>query len=186
MKPVLTSIPGQLQSRSVVLIGLMGVGKTTVGRRLGKALNLPFVDADAEIERSAGRSIPEIFADYGEAAFRKGEQKVITRLLQGPPQVLATGGGAFLNLETRRMIEQFGVSIWLRADLDELVRRTAKRNTRPLLNQGDPKQILAKLIEERHPVYAKADLVVDSDQGPHTNTVDAILLALQAFQERES
>jgi len=174
-----------MQNRSIVLIGLMGVGKTTIGRRLAKALKLPFADADDEIEKSAGRSVTDIFADFGEAAFRTGERKVISRLLQGPPCVLATGGGAYLDADTRGQIARYGISVWLRAGLPELVRRTQIRNTRPLLQDGDPEQILSKLMDERYPFYQQADLMVDSDRGPHTNTVDAILMALQGFREQQ-
>jgi len=178
MKPVLTLDTHQMQNRSIVLIGLMGVGKTTVGRRLAKAMGRPFADADEEIEKSAGQTIQDIFDHFGEKAFRDGERKVISRLLQGPPCVLATGGGAYMEAKTRAEISTHGTAIWLRAGLDELVRRTALRNTRPLLQKGDPKEILDKLMCERHPIYAQADLVVDSDHGPHANTVDAILRAL--------
>jgi shikimate kinase len=156
----------------------MGAGKTTVGRRLAKALRLPFKDADAEIEVAAGRSVSDIFAERGEAEFRSGERRVISRLLDGPALVLATGGGAFLNPETRRMIRGRAVSVWLRADLDVLVRRTARRDTRPLLRQGDPREILERLARERNPIYAEADLVVDTNEAPHDAAVAAILAAL--------
>lgn len=183
MKSILISNTSKKQNRSIVIVGLMGVGKTTIGRRLALALNLPFFDADHEIEKSAGRSVSDIFTDFGEAAFREGERKVILRLLRGAPCVLATGGGAFLDPDIRASITGKAISVWLRADLDELVRRTSRRNTRPLLHTGDPRKILAKLIEARHPVYAKADLVVDSDQGPHLDAVKEIVRALQK-QER--
>ncbi len=186
MKLVLNRKTSQMQNRSIVLIGLMGVGKTTIGRRLAAALGLTFHDADHEIEKSAGRSVQDIFEDFGEPAFRAGERKVILRLLQEEPCVLATGGGAFMDPEIREAIAQFGTSVWLRAELDELVRRTSKRNTRPLLQHGNRREILQKLIQERHPVYADADLVVDSSEGPHTNTVEAIIRALQRFERPTS
>lgn len=149
-----------------------------MGRRLAAALDLPFVDADTEIERAAGCSIPEIFERFGEAAFRDGERGVIRRLLEGPPCVLATGGGAFMDPETRARIAACAVSIWLRADLDVLVRRTAGRNDRPLLNDGDPRAVLAALIEARHPVYAEADLTVDTGDEPPEAVLQRLLDAL--------
>ncbi|VAV89138.1 Shikimate kinase I [hydrothermal vent metagenome] len=185
MKPVLNPQASEMQNRPIVLIGLMGVGKTTVGRRLAQVMERPFADADEEIEKSAGRSVTDIFDDFGEQAFRDGEYKVILRLLQGQPCILATGGGAYMNPKTRAAIRKHGTSVWLRAGLDELVHRTARRDTRPLLRQGNPEQILQRLIKERHPVYAKADLVIDSDAGPHANTVNAILQALAKHQLAE-
>jgi len=169
--------------RAVVLVGLMGVGKTTVGRRLAKALQLPFKDADAEIEAAAGRSVSDIFSERGEAEFRAGEQRVIARLLSGPPLVLATGGGAFLNAETRALVRQLAVSIWLRADLDVLVRRVNRRDTRPLLRGRDPREVLQRLMLERDPVYAEADLVVETSETPHDAAVAAILAALGADRQ---
>lgn len=165
--------------RPIVLVGLMGAGKTTVGRRLAARLGLPFVDADAEIEEAAGRTISEIFEDFGEAEFRDGERRVIARLLDEGPMVLATGGGAFMDAETRREIREKGLSVWLKADVDLLVKRTARRNTRPLLKTGDPAKILTRLAEERYPVYAGADITVESGSGPHEKVVDAILAALE-------
>ena len=161
----------------------MGVGKTTVGRRLARALGLPFKDADAEIEVAAGRSVTDIFAERGEAEFRSGERRVIRRLLDGPPMVLATGGGAFMNGETRRVIRARAVSVWLRADLDVLVRRVRRRDTRPLLREADPRAILERLAQERYPVYAEADLTVDTNEAPHDAAVAAILDALRARPE---
>jgi len=165
--------------RGIVLIGLMGAGKSSVGRRLAKRLDLPFSDADQEIEKAADCTIEEIFARHGEAAFRAGERRVIGRLLDGPPQVLATGGGAFMDRETRAAISEKGISIWLRADLDVLLERVLRRDNRPLLKQGDPKEILRKLMVERDPVYAQADLTVTSGQGPHEDVVEDIVEALQ-------
>ncbi len=149
-------------AKTVVLVGLMGAGKSCIGRRLAQRLNVSFVDADAEIEQAAGCTISEIFEKYGEAAFRDGERRVMSRLLLGPPTILAAGGGAFMDAETRELIRAHGVSVWLRADLDTLAARTKGRNHRPLLNSGEPRDILAKLIEARYPVYAEADIVVDT------------------------
>lgn len=148
--------------RTVVLIGLMGAGKSSVGARLAQRLGVPFCDSDAEIVAAAGMSIAEIFERFGEAHFRDGERRVISRLLDGPPTVLATGGGAFMNADTRALISQGAVSVWLRAELDVLVARTAGRTHRPLLNRGDPRAVLADLIEARYPVYAQADVAVES------------------------
>ena len=169
----------QRTPRTVVLVGLMGVGKTSVGRRLARALDLPFKDADAEIEQAAGRSITEIFAERGEAEFRAGERRVIARLLKGPPIVLATGGGAFIDPETHRLIKETAVSVWLRADIEVLVRRVKRRDTRPLLRDQDPKAVLERLAAERYPVYAEADLTVETNESPHDAAVEAILAALR-------
>ena len=147
-----------MSERSIVLVGLMGAGKTTVGRRLAQKLGLNFVDADAEIERAAGETIPEIFERHGEAAFRDGERRVIARLLEDGPQVLATGGGAFMDETTRANIAARGISVWLRADFDVLMRRVARRGNRPLLKQGDPRRTMERLIGERYPVYERADI----------------------------
>lgn len=174
--------PPVSKPRSVVLVGLMGAGKTTVGRRLAKALRLPFKDADAEIELAAGRSVSDIFAERGEAEFRAGERRVIRRLLSGPPLVLATGGGAFMNADTRRLIRSRAVSVWLRADLDVLVRRCARRDTRPLLANGDPRETLERLARERYPIYAEADLTVETTESPHDAAVAAILHALDTAE----
>lgn len=168
--------------KTVVLIGLMGAGKSAVGKRLAARLGLPFVDADTEIEAAAGRTIEEIFQEEGEAAFRRGERKVMARLLRDTPvHVLATGGGAFMDADTRALIRERGVSVWLRADLDILVARTARRNHRPLLRRGDPREILRELIERRHPIYAEADLTVVSDERPPDATVEEVLRALDAY-----
>lgn len=161
--------------RTVVLVGMMGAGKSTVGRRLATRLGVPFVDADAEIEAAAGTTISDIFSRHGEAEFRAGERRVIARLLEGPPKVLATGGGAFMDETTRNGIREHGVSVWLRADLEVLARRTARRNTRPLLAGGDPRGALERLLVARNPVYALADLAVDSDDGPHESVVETII-----------
>lgn len=170
--------------RTIVLVGLMGAGKSAIGRRVAQRLGLPFVDADAEIERAAGQTIEEIFASHGEAAFRDGERRVIARLLADPVHVLSTGGGAFMDPQTRELVARRGISIWLKADLDVLLRRTARRTNRPLLNQGDPAQVLAALIEKRYPVYATADLTVESTDGPPEQTVQRVLDALAEFLAR--
>lgn len=164
--------------RTLVLVGLMGAGKSCVGRRLAQRLNLPFVDADSEIETAAGMSIEEIFARHGEASFRDGERRVIARLLEQPLQVLATGGGAFMDPRTRAAIKERGISIWLRAELELLLRRTARKNNRPLLKRGNPRETLAKLMALRYPIYAEADLTVESDDSPPEVCVERILAAL--------
>jgi len=166
------------RDRSIVLVGLMGAGKTSVGRCLARHLDLPFSDADEEIARAAGRSIAEIFADFGEAAFRNGERRVIARLLAGPPRILATGGGAYMDPETRGRIRAAGMAVWLRAELDVLHERTRRKTTRPLLADGDPRATLERLIRERYPVYAEADIVVDSRLEPLETTVARVLDAL--------
>ncbi|PWE16813.1 shikimate kinase [Marinicauda salina] len=166
--------------RTIVLVGLMGAGKTTVGRRLARRLGRPFKDADAEIERAAGRSVPDIFADFGESAFRDGERKVIARLLEEePPMVLAVGGGAFVDPDTRRLVKDEAVSVWLRAELPVLMERVSRRDTRPLLHNEDPEAVMARLMEERAPAYGEADLAVDSASGSHEKTVEAIVAALR-------
>lgn len=164
--------------RSLVLVGLMGAGKSTVGRRLAQRLNLRFVDADDEIEAAAGMTIPEIFDRYGEAHFRDGERRVIRRLLSEPRQVIATGGGAFMNDETRALIAAEATSIWLKADLDTLVRRCAKRTDRPLLRGRNQRETLAALMQQRYPVYETSDLVVESGGDTHDVVVDRIISAL--------
>jgi shikimate kinase len=172
--------------KTVVLVGMMGAGKTSVGRRLAQALGVPFKDADAEIEAAAGCTINDIFARYGEATFRDGERKVLARLLAEAPHVLATGGGAFIDHETRERIRQDGISVWLRADVDLLLERVGRRETRPLLAQGDPRATLSRLLGERAPVYAQADIIVDSDAGPHDVVVKRILDALKDRAEVQS
>lgn len=170
---------GRRLARTVVLVGLMGAGKSSVGRRLAEALGADFHDSDDEIVAAAGMEIPDIFAQLGEQTFRQGERRVIARLLDGPPHVLATGGGAFMNAETRALIRARALSVWIRADLDTLVERTGRKDTRPLLRDGDPRAILARLIAERHPVYAEADVTVDSlPGGRHEDVVEAIATAL--------
>ncbi len=175
------SEPLPLAERTIVLVGLMGAGKTTVGRRLAQRLGLPFLDADSEIEKAAGETISEIFEHHGEAAFRDGERRVIARLLHNPKQILATGGGAFMDPETRANIAARGISIWLRADLDVLMRRVGRRGNRPLLKQDDPRIVMERLMAQRYPVYAGADITVDSVEGPHDQVVEEILRSLEAF-----
>jgi shikimate kinase len=167
-------------NRSIVLVGLMGVGKSSVGRRLALRLKLPFFDADDEIERAAGATIPEIFAKLGEPAFRDGERRVIRRLLGGPAAVIATGGGAFVDPDTRALVLETATAVWLQADIDVLVERTSRRDNRPLLKNGDPRTILTRLAAERAPAYAQAPIHVTSGRGPHEHTVEQILNALPA------
>ena len=164
----------------LVLIGLMGSGKTTIGRRLAARLDVPFVDADDEVERAAGCSIADMFEVHGEAAFREGEKRVIARLLEGQPGVMATGGGAFMNEETREKIKESGISIWLRADLDVLVRRCGRRDDRPLLKNGDMRETLESLIDQRYPIYGEAKITVDTGDMPHRTVVDNIMDELAA------
>jgi shikimate kinase len=176
------AILARLGDRSIVLIGMMGVGKSSIGRRLGARLGAPFVDADTEIERAAGMSIADIFARHGEAAFRSGEARVIARLLNGGPQVLATGGGAVMNEATRALIKEKGVSIWLSAELDLLLRRISKRKAeRPMLQTDDPAATLRELLASRAPIYAQADITVQSRDVPHDAIVTEIIEALAAF-----
>lgn len=167
--------------KTIVLVGLMGAGKSSVGRRVASRLGLPFYDADAEIEAAAGCSISDLFARYGEPAFRAGERRVMRRLLAGPRSVIATGGGAFIDPETRALIAGQAISLWLRADLDLLTKRVSGRDHRPLLKGGDPRVILSELMEKRHPIYAQADLAVDSLDQPTDITVAAVLRSLSAF-----
>jgi len=176
------TLPAALAGRSIVMVGLMGAGKTSIGRRLAARLGLPFRDADAEIEAAAGCTIPEIFARYGEQAFRDGERRVIRRLLAGDPLVLATGGGAFMDEQTRAAIRHDAVSVWLRATLPILLRRVAGRTNRPLLNNADPAEVLRGLMVQRHPVYAEADLVVDCSDDSPEHTTSLVLNALTAWQ----
>ena len=169
------------RDRSIVLIGLMGAGKTSVGRRLAHRLRLPFVDADDEIVKAAGCSIEDIFARYGETAFRDGERRVLDRLLANGPRVLATGGGAFMDASTRQRIRERAISVWLRAELDVLVERTGRRDTRPLLKNVDRRATLERLMKQRYPVYADADIAVESRAEPPEATVDRVVDALVAL-----
>ena len=178
MAEEIAAIRSRLDGRSIVLVGLMGAGKTSIGRRLAARLDLPFTDADREIEEAAGKTVAEIFADHGEDYFRAGERKVIARLLGNGPQVLATGGGAFMNAETRGAIAERGVSVWLKADLEVLLERVLRRNTRPLLRQGDPRATMERLVKERYPIYQTADVTVESRDVPHEVVVGEIIKAL--------
>lgn len=159
----------------------MGAGKSTIGRRLGQAVGLPFIDSDNEIVEAAGCSISDIFESYGEAIFRDLEKRVMLRLVGGEPAVIATGGGAFINPDIRAAIQEKAVSIWLKADLDILVERVSRRDTRPLLREGDKGEILAKLIDERYPIYAQANICIDSNAGLHDMVVEQIVSALEAW-----
>ena len=167
--------------RPVVLVGMMGVGKSTVGRKLAAALDLPFHDADDAIQQAAQLSIPEIFERYGEAHFRDGERRVIARLVEEDGGVIATGGGAFCQDDTRALVLDRAVAVWLDSDLDTLVERTGRRDSRPLLKDGNPREILGRLLEERSPLYAQAPIRVTSSDGPHSETVERILKALDAW-----
>ncbi len=171
--------------RTIVMVGLMGAGKSSIGRRLAARLDLPFVDADTEIEAAASCTIAEFFERHGEAEFRDGERRVIARLLEGTPKVLATGGGAFMDADTRAAVAETGISVWLRTDLNTLVRRTARRGSRPLLNNADPAKTLEDLMEIRYPVYALADITVESNDGPPDETVERVIEALTAFANQK-
>ena len=167
--------------RPIVLVGLMGAGKSTVGKRLAKRLGIPFVDADEEIERAADHTISEIFDRFGEPAFRDGERRVIARLIEGGPKVLATGGGAFMHGATRALILERCIAIWLDADIDTLAERVSRRDTRPLLRGRDPKTTLAELAERRNPFYAQAHLRVPTAPVPHEDVVDRVLSAIRSL-----
>lgn len=177
----LDEIKARYADRTIALVGLMGAGKSTVGRRLADALGRKFYDNDEEIERAAGLSVSDIFALHGEAEFRRGEKRVLERLLKEKPHVLATGGGAYLDPETRALLRESAVTVWLNADLETLWRRVSKRDHRPLLKRPDARDVLAKLADEREPVYSQADIVVASEDGPHMDTVQAILDALAGW-----
>jgi shikimate kinase len=178
-------VPGRVD-RTIVMVGLMGAGKTSIGKRLAQRLGLSFIDADHEIETAAGCTIEEIFERYGEAAFRDGERKIIQRLLERPPHVLATGGGAFIDPDTRARIKEAGISVWLKADLDVLVRRVSRRNNRPLLKRGEPRDVLARLMEQRYPIYAEADICIDTLDAPAESTVDRVIEAIDRRQREKA
>jgi shikimate kinase len=181
----LEKIRNKLASDSIVLVGLMGAGKTTIGRRLAKKLRLPFVDADHEIEKAAGMSVADIFEQHGEAHFRDGERKVIARMLESGPQVLATGGGAYMDDTTRANIAGKGVCVWLKCEHKLLMTRVRKRAGRPLLKADDPEAVMQKLIDERYPVYGKADLCVASRDVPHAVIVNDVIRALRDYFDDE-
>lgn len=172
-------LPG-LGKRSLVLVGLMGCGKSSVGRRLAHRLAIPFADADEEIELAHRKTIKEIFADHGEPYFRQGEKRVIARMLRNGPQVLATGGGAYMDPDTRAAIKANGIAIWLKAELPLLMRRVMRRSNRPLLQAEDPQAVMQALMDKRYPIYAEADLTIESKDVPHDAMVDEILQALKA------
>ena len=171
-------------AKSIVIVGMPGSGKSSVGRKLAARFAIPFFDADEEIEAAAGMKIEQIFERYGETEFRNGERRVIARLLNQPVHVLATGGGAFMDADTRALIREKAISVWLRADLETLLERTSRRSDRPLLKSGDPREILKKLLAEREPFYAEADITVDSDNRPAEETVDRVIKALRAYAQR--
>jgi shikimate kinase len=173
----MSSTPGPF-NKTIALVGLSGVGKSSVGRRLASALGMPFRDADAEVEAAASRPIAEIFAQYGEAAFRDGERRVIARLLADAPHVLATGGGAFMHAETRALIKDKAISIWLKADIEVLARRVGRKESRPLLAGKDPLDVLTAQARDRYPAYAEADITVETGDTAHQVAVEAILRAL--------
>lgn len=179
MYPARMSSEPDLRHRTIALVGLMGVGKSSVGRRLAAALDLPFRDADDEIEKAAGCSVADIFTTRGEAEFREGERRVIARLLDEPPHVLATGGGAFVNDKTRALMKAKAITVWLRADVDVLVRRVGRKDTRPLLAGKDARAVLQKLAQERESAYAEADFSVETGDTPHQAAVDAVLAGLR-------
>ncbi len=174
----IATIESRLDGRSIVLIGLMGAGKTTIGRRLAKKLNMPFADADTEIEKAAGKTVPEIFEEHGEQYFRDGERRVIDRLLHETPRVLATGGGAYMSEATRTAIADKAISVWLKADFELLMKRVRKRSNRPLLQTDDPEAVMRNLINERYPVYAGSDIMVESKDVPHDQIVAACIETL--------
>lgn len=172
--------------RSIVLVGLMGSGKSAIGRRLAARIGMEFTDADSEIEEAAGLSINDIFEVHGEQVFRDGERRVIARLLSDSPRVLATGGGAFMDAQTRKNIKQMAISVWLRAEFDVLLRRVSRRDNRPLLKVANKEEVLRELIEQRYPVYGEANIIVQSKDGPHEETVGDVITALKQFLENES
>ncbi len=176
--------PG-LGDRSLVLVGMMGAGKTTIGRRLAARAGLPFIDADSEIEKAAGQSVADIFAQYGEDHFRAGEQRVFLRLLEAGPCVLASGGGAFMSETIRNHIARHGISIWLKADFDTLYKRVRRRSHRPLLKSGNPEKVLRDLISTRDPVYAQANIIAHSRDVPHDQVVSEILVAIRDYFDDE-
>ena len=185
-EPVETKVVRLLAGRTIVMIGMMGAGKSSIGRRLASRLGMAFADADSEIEQAANASIPEIFEQHGEAYFRDGERRVIQRLLDGAPKVLATGGGAFIQPDTRAAIQANAISIWLKADRDLLLSRVKRRNNRPLLRDGDPAEIIEKLIAERYPIYAEAAIHIQSRDIAHDVVIDDILAALADYLSREA
>ena len=185
-EPLETRVARLLAGRTIVMVGMMGAGKSSIGRRLAHRLAMPFADADTEIEQAANETITEIFERHGEAYFRDGERRVIQRLLDGAPKVLATGGGAFIQADTRAAIKAKAISIWLKADRDLLLSRVRRRNNRPLLRAGDPAEVIEQLIAERYPVYAEAAIHIQSRDVAHDAVIDDILAALAEYLGREA
>ena len=185
MKLAITPIPKIMEGQFIVLVGLMGAGKSNLGQRIASAMGLPFIDTDSEIEKAAGCTIEELFERFGEKEFRKGERRVIARLLSGEPAVIATGGGSFLNSSTRQLVRERGISIWLRADLDLLHRRTMHRTHRPLLKNEDPRKTLGRLIKERSIDYGKADIIFDVVDEPISETARRLLATLIAYDKND-
>jgi shikimate kinase len=174
----MTATPPFRAPKTIALVGLMGAGKSSIGRRLAQRLGLPFIDADSEIEAAADATIEEIFQRHGEAAFRDGERRVIARILDSPIHVLATGGGAFMDASTRALLRARAVTVWLRADIELMLARVGRRGNRPLLKSGDPRAVLEQLMQQRYPIYAQADITVDSVDGPPEATVERVMAAL--------
>jgi shikimate kinase len=171
-------------SRSIVLTGMMGAGKSSIGRKLAQRLGLSFVDSDVEIESAAGMSVAQFFERYGEPEFRKGERRVIARLLEGAPLVLSTGGGAFMDADTRALIRSQAIAVWLRVDVETLLRRTARRDDRPLLKSGDPREVMERLLGQRESIYAEADIVIDCDDRPVDENAERVAEALEGFARK--
>jgi shikimate kinase len=184
-RPLARSVRRALQKRSIILVGMMGSGKSSIGRRLAAALDLPFVDADTEIEQAAGMTIEDMFAVHGESYFREGEERVIRRILQSGPQVLSTGGGAVASPRTRAAIARGGISLWLNAPVDLLLQRVLRRDNRPLLKTDDPRAVLERLLAQRRSYYAEADLEIESRDAPHEAVVDEILALLSSYLARQ-
>ena len=172
-------------NRPIALVGLMGVGKTTIGRRVAKKIGVPFYDSDEEIETAAGRTVAGYFRDHGEDAFREGERRVISRLLEDKPIILGTGGGAFINPETQKILLDKSLTVWLKGDFKTLFERVRRKDTRPLLQVADPAATYRKLMDERYPIYAKADITVHIAKGPHSRTVNRVIDALEIFLAKE-